>query len=215
MNAATATPPATAAATAATEQPRLHAPLKSIREVKPNSFLFEKPGALTAAICDGIIRRFEKTPAEQFPGRVGEGKHNFDLKRSTDIYISDKPHWKSVNQQLNDSLTQALDEFSESFPFFKQRRLKHIGYGIQRTRKGEFFHWHIDSITATDRQLVAIWYLNDIKEGGETEFFVQNARVRPQRGKLLLFPPFWTHEHRGVRPLNEVKYIATTWVLFE
>jgi len=38
--------------------------------------------------------------------------------------------------------------------------------------------------------------------------------VRPEKGKLVLFPPFWTHEHRAVRVERGIKYIATTWVVF-
>jgi hypothetical protein len=38
--------------------------------------------------------------------------------------------------------------------------------------------------------------------------------VTPREGKLILFPPFWTHEHRGVTLEAGVKYIATTWVVF-
>ena len=33
-------------------------------------------------------------------------------------------------------------------------------------------------------------------------------------GKLVLFPPFWTHEHRAVELRAGVKYMATTWVVF-
>jgi hypothetical protein len=37
---------------------------------------------------------------------------------------------------------------------------------------------------------------------------------RPAQGKLILFPPFWTHVHRGVTLARGVKYIATTWICF-
>ncbi|MDA9982278.1 2OG-Fe(II) oxygenase [Gammaproteobacteria bacterium] len=67
----------------------------------------------------------------------------------------------------------------------------------------------------SQRQLVAIWYLNDVDgPGGQSEFHFQNILVKPQRGKLILFPPFWTHVHRGVAPEKGRKYIATTWVCF-
>ena len=83
---------------------------------------------------------------------------------------------------------------------------------------GEYFHWHIDSGSHqfSDRQLVAIWYLNNVEgPGGETEFLNQNVKIKPETGKLILFPPFWTHEHRGVTLQNGVKYIATTWIVFK
>ena len=92
-----------------------------------------------------------------------------------------------------------------------------MGYGIQRTNPGEHYHWHIDggSHEFSHRQLVAIWYLNDVPgPGGETEFLFQNIKIKPEIGKLILFPPFWTHEHRGVTLEKGTKYIATTWIVF-
>ena len=57
---------------------------------------------------------------------------------------------------------------------------KDIGYAVQRTNPGEYFHWHIDSGSHqfSDRQLVAIWYLNNVDgPGGETEFLNQMLRL--------------------------------------
>jgi hypothetical protein len=42
----------------------------------------------------------------------------------------------------------------------------------------------------------------------------QQVSIRPRKGALVLFPPFWTHEHRAVELRAGVKYIATTWVVF-
>ena len=66
-----------------------------------------------------------------------------------------------------------------------------------------------------NRQLVAIWYLNNVDgAGGETEFPLQEIKLRPEEGKLVLLPPFWTHLHRAVTVEAGVKYIATTWICF-
>ena len=60
-----------------------------------------------------------------------------------------------------------------------------------------------------------IWYLNDLDgKGGATEFANQEVSIQPETGKLLLFPPFWTHLHRGATLHAGRKYIATTWVVF-
>jgi hypothetical protein len=88
---------------------------------------------------------------------------------------------------------------------------------MQRYRPGEYYHWHVDGGPGefSQRQLVAIWYLNDVEgPGGETEFPLQEVLVKPEEGKLVLFPPFWTHVHRAVAMEKGVKYIATTWVCF-
>jgi hypothetical protein len=191
--------------------------LKTIREVKPLSFIFEQPRALALDICNEMIRRFEASPDEQYPGRIGQTvEEEFSIKRSTDLVVSGKEHWKDIDRELFRSLGLAIREFREAFPFF-QGPFKDSGYAIQRTRPGEFYHWHIDggSHEFARRQLVAVWYLCDVPApGGATEFSYQEVQVQPEAGKLLLFPPFWTHEHRGAEVQQGVKYIATTWVVF-
>ena len=111
----------------------------------------------------------------------------------------------------------ALNEFKEIHPYFgDMSRFKDMGYNLQRYQEGEYYHWHVDADNEVlaPRQLVALWYLNDVEEGGETEFKHQGVSVTPEKGKLMLFPPFWTHEHRAAEVKNGVKYIATTWINF-
>ena len=138
------------------------------------------------------------------------------MKKSTDLVISGKPHWHDIDRALFTSLSRAMQSFRLQYPFFKNS-FKDMGYAIQRTSPGEYYAWHVDggSHEFSHRQLVAIWYLNDVPgPGGETEFLHQRLKVKPQAGMLILFPPFWTHEHRGVTLGAGVKYIATTWILF-
>ena len=195
----------------------LHPPLRTITEVRENTFIFEKRNALPLDICNEMIRRFEQCADEQYEGRLGQqaGKDR-SIKKSTDLVVSGKPHWQDIDRELFRSLGLAIQEFRETYPFFKGP-FKDSGYAIQRTNPGEHYHWHIDggSHEFSQRQLVAVWYLNDVAgPGGETEFSYQDVRIRPEAGKLLLFPPFWTHEHRGTTLRQGVKYIATTWAVF-
>ena len=76
--------------------------------------------------------------------------------------------------------------------------------------------WHCEhgSITYGNRLLLAILYLNDVKEGGETEFLYQSLRVSPKQGTLLFCPSGFTHTHRGNPPLSGEKYIMNTWIEF-
>ena len=192
-------------------------PLQTITEVKPHTFIFEKPRALPLDICNEMIRRFETSADEQYPGRIGQTvQEEQNVKRSTDLVVSGKPHWQDIDGELFRSLGQAIREFRETYPFFKGP-FKDSGYAIQRTSPGEFYHWHIDggSHEFALRQLVAVWYLNDLGgEGGQTEFKYQDVQVQPEAGKLILFPPFWTHLHRGKTLQGGRNYIATTWVVF-
>jgi len=192
-------------------------PLSSIKEIKANSFIFEKPDSIPAQACDEMISRFEQHKEEQYQGRIGQQvKEDQSIKISTDLVVSGKEHWKDIDRGLFSSLGVAIKEFRETYPYFKGP-FKDMGYAIQRTEPGEHYHWHIDggSHEFSQRQLVALWYLNDVAgPGGETEFLFQDVKIKPERGKLILFPPFWTHEHRGITLQQGVKYIATTWLIF-
>jgi len=187
-------------------------------EVKPHSFIYEIPGALAPDVCREMIRRFEANAEQQYPGRIGQGADlEQSIKKSTDLRISGRPDWKDIDSILIRSLMQNFRELAERFAFFSANSFKDMGYNMQRTQPGEHYHWHVDGGPGpfSQRQLVAIWYLNDVPgPGGETEFLRQEVRIKPQQGKLLLFPPFWTHDHRGVTLEQGVKYIVTTWVCF-
>ncbi len=189
-----------------------------LKEVKPHSFIFEKKQALPDVICDDIVARFEANEADQYEGRVGAAMNsNHALKKTTDLIASGKQHWKDVDNNLFRSLAIALKEFKEIYPYFSEMsRFKDMGYNLQRYREGEYYHWHVDADNEAlaPRQLVALWYLNDVEEGGTTDFVFQGASVTPEKGKLMLFPPFWTHEHRAGIVKKGVKYIATTWITF-
>tara|TARA_B100000686_G_C16376234_1_gene755089 strand:+ start:174 stop:767 length:594 start_codon:yes stop_codon:yes gene_type:complete len=191
---------------------------KSLIELKDGSFIFEFNDSLSKDKCDEIIGRFENSSDQHYKGRVGQNfKEDSSIKKSTDMVISGKDEWKDIDELLFTGLAKALSKIKKQYSFFNGP-FKDIGYAIQRTDPGEFYHWHIDSGSHqfSDRQLVAIWYLNDVEgPGGETEFLNQNVKVKPETGKLILFPPFWTHEHRGVKLQKGVKYIATTWIVFK
>jgi len=189
-----------------------------IREVKPLSFIYEKERALPADVCAEAIRRFEASVDQQVAGRIGAASEIApQVKRSTDLRISGREDWKDIDRILAQQLVSTFNVFGLEFPFFAANKFKDIGYNLQRTLPGEYYHWHVDAGPGefSSRQMVAIWYLNDVPgPGGETEFPLQEVLVRPAQGKLLLFPPFWTHVHRGVTLQSGVKYIATTWVCF-
>jgi len=191
---------------------------KRLIELKEGSFIFEFNDSLNNEQCNNMIERFENSSEDHYQGRIGQKfRQDTTIKKSTDMVISGKEKWKDVDELLFTSLAKALSKIKKQFDFFSGP-FKDVGYAIQRTNPDEYYHWHIDggSHQFSDRQLVAIWYLNDVDgPGGETEFLNQNVKVKPETGKLILFPPFWTHEHRGVKLQKGVKYIATTWIVFK
>ena len=60
-------------------------------------------------------------------------------------------------------------------------------------------------------------YLNNAKSG--TRFYypdlIQNKVVNAKRGRIVIWPAYWTHPHSGVTPNKGDKYIATGWYIFQ
>jgi hypothetical protein len=86
---------------------------------------------------------------------------------------------------------------------------------IQKTSKSQGYHvWHYEDGTfGNNRRIFAtMLYLNDVEEGGETEFLYQSLRIKPEKGKFIIWPAHWTHTHRGNPPLSGEKYITTSWI---
>ena len=83
------------------------------------------------------------------------------------------------------------------------------------TSPNDGYHaWHADWNTydrSIQRMLVCQFYLNDVEEGGETEFYHQKIKVKPKKGRLVIWPTSFTHMHKGNKPKSNDKYIVSAW----
>ena len=86
---------------------------------------------------------------------------------------------------------------------------------LQKTKPSEGYHLlHCENTSKanSDRILAFILYLNTVEEG-QTYFPEQDIKIKPEQGKLILWPAYFTHPHKGLPP-KENKYIITGWVEF-
>ena len=88
---------------------------------------------------------------------------------------------------------------------------------IQKTLPTEGYHiWHLEHGKGHDnepRAFVFTVYLNDVEEGGETEFLHFSKRIKPKTGRIVIWPAAFPYVHRGNPPLSGKKYILTSWML--
>ena len=88
------------------------------------------------------------------------------------------------------------------------------GFNIQHYAPNEgYFEWHNERTTTNSPERALVWmtYLNDVDDGGETEFKYQNLKIKSQKGKTLIWPTDFTHTHRGITSPTQHKYIITGW----
>lgn len=101
-------------------------------------------------------------------------------------------------------------------------RLDEVNLQYYQKGTGGYHHWHSEhfphpndnSQKSLHRVLLWLIYLNDVEEGGETEFFYQQAKVKPTQGSLILAPCTFTHTHRGSIPISGDKYVLASWVMY-
>ena len=86
--------------------------------------------------------------------------------------------------------------------------------------EGGYPYWHSEVYPqaqhneALHRTMLFMFYLNDVEEGGTTDFVYQDRRITPKTGRMVIAPAYFTHTHRGCKPISNDKYILTSWVLF-
>lgn len=188
-----------------------------------SDFIYISDNALESKFCQSVIEKFEKDDSKH-PGIIGPEGERVDLsiKDSTDLFITNKGTWKGEDEVFYESLKKHNAIYDEDSPWIETHspyrgQICDSGYQVQRTVPGGGYDWHADSMGGQwiegmgVRWMTYIWYLNDVDEGGYTEF-IDGTKVQPKEGRICLFPATWTYIHRGYPPTNQVKYIVTGWM---
>ena len=171
------------------------------------------------SVCDRFIEYFNKNKGEQRKGITYTGKQIINPlnKDSTDISLNivDDVNKCDVVKDYEKELLIASDKYIKDFPMVNSNSGWGIteNFNLQKYNPGQGFHvWHCERAqTNSDRMLVFMTYLNDVTDGGETEFFFQKYKIQPRKGLTLLWPTDWTYTHRGNVSMSQEKYIATGW----
>lgn len=123
---------------------------------------------------------------------------------------------------INNEILEMLGDDTLSNLIMKMYRFGTINLQKYDKGVGGYHHWHSEiypqandpKCDALHRVVLFMYYLNDVSEGGETEFCYQDKKLKPTRGQLVIAPSGFTHTHKGNIPISDDKYILTSWVLF-
>ena len=168
-------------------------------------------------ICDRLIDYYNDSNnkvAGTVVGSSGIVRVDPKVKASTDVYLMDS----DVAQEYCIELQRILNNYIKEYTFSNEVAAFGIKdkINIQHYKPSEGVHaWHCERQSGVgvgaSRHLVFMTYLNDLQDGGETEFYYQELKVKPQKGLTVIFPSDWTHAHRGITSKTEHKYIVTGW----
>ncbi len=203
-------------------------------------YIYINENSLSKELCDEIIDKFEeqenKGPGSTFGGIQPKIKDTIDynieinnpmwkriretliaeLINNIDIYISklDMPIYHSQPLDINDPNPSIIKNNNFKELFINELFFETIMVQKYKSNKGRYVFHNDGSFESNNnryRVLTYIYYLNDVEEGGETQFW-DNCKIKPQKGKLVLFPASWIFPHSGLMPVSSDKYIITGWI---
>ena len=179
--------------------------------------------------CDSLINAFElSVEMNKTVKRVDHG-YNPQQANNTMYYVANHLF---ANQQRSQTFVglEILQTFNktiwECYDVYRKKYGVLEGIGrhqlnpdvkIQKTLPSEGYHvWHCEhgDVQSSSRMMLVMLYLNDVEEGGETEFLYQSRRIEPKMGRLVFCPAQFTHTHRGNPPLKGNKYMMNGWLQY-
>ena len=160
------------------------------------------------SLCDDLVTYYNSSSEYKQHGESNGGD-----KVSTDVTVHSNSTNESVLKYL-DFLRSALASYQKTYDAFSFTVGFSEPWNIQHYKPSEgFFNWHCERgmHQTFQRALVFMTYLNDVDDGGETEWLYQERKLQPKKGLTAIWPTDFTHTHRGVVSPTQPKTIATGW----
>jgi hypothetical protein len=138
------------------------------------------------------------------------------IKKSFDTTLEDSI---DLTQRYHSKLQQILEFYIDKYPscnYYSSFSVReHTNVQSYPIGDGAYHAYHCERPNShevmTVRHLVFMTYLNDVAEGGETEFLNQKLKIKPEKGLTVIWPSDWTYTHRGLPSNSDIKYIVTGW----
>jgi len=192
------------------------------KAVSINNFIGVYDNYITKEECNKAIKLYEdQNKFNNTISRIKNENASVLTKQDQQLFTSGsnlEVWWESLKTMLlNFDLawnhycksTGAADAYATPFHFTTLK--------IQKTLPTEGYHvWHLEHNRGFDnepRAFVYTIYLNDVEEGGETEFLYFSKRVQPKTGRIVIWPAGFPYVHRGNSPLSGEKYLLTSWMM--
>ena len=173
------------------------------------------------SICDELIE-FSNTHPRTAGFVVDKTRQQIDkdVKDSLDVMLTAAPV-ELGKKYVSDNLQLVVEEYIKKYNYCSV----HSPWRITESPNvqyyppgGGFKQWHTERGSAREpavsRHLVYMTYLNDVTDAGETEFYHQQLKVKPEKGLTLIWGSDWTFTHRGIPSPSQEKYIITGWYNF-
>jgi len=182
-------------------------------------YIYVLDDVLPITLCKALIEKFERNEEHEQEKTVAPNRH------FTEINISKHSHWQDQHDIMVNVVKGLTKVYMDRFCILTESQWpKSFGYEQFRMKRyfpngrDEFsFHTDVGSYASSRRFLSFLFYLNTVEDGGKTRFgYVPGGEpdltVDAKEGRVLMFPPLWTHPHWGEKPVSGPKYIMSAYL---
>jgi hypothetical protein len=173
-------------------------------------------GVISDQFCENVIQTFDLDVENQ--ERIDRDKRpSFTELNISQQYQKQNPKWMDVQVNIQKTFIEYVSlymkdlDLGPDFPAryaFEEYRMKRYAPKVD-----EFMdHVDVGDYQSARRFLVCFLYLNDVSNGGETDFPKLGYSIQPKRARLLIFPPLWMYRHAGRSVVNGHKYIVGSYL---
>ena len=180
-----------------------------------------KPESITRPQCASCIEWFWNNDDLHQQGQVYGGDDSItnaslhtNLERKNTIQAYPSPD-DPISDFMTEVMTDGWKEYSKTLPTPQGQPMSFSDYSVRVYYKGQGkFLEHVDQSAGPNviRTFGVILYLNTVDEGGSTDFMDYKLKIKPEAGKLVIFPCNYLFRHEGTVPLSEDKYIITSFL---
>ncbi len=192
------------------------------KTVSIKNFIGVYDNYITPQECNKAIKLYEdETKLKHTLSRIGSEQASILNKQDAQLFTGAANidvWWETLKPMMFNfdmawkhytEITGANEAYGNDFHFTQLK--------LQKTLPTEGYHiWHLEHNKGFDneaRAFVFSIYLNDVEDGGETEFLHFSKRVKPKTGRIVIWPAGFPYVHRGNPPLSGEKYILTSWLM--
>lgn len=173
--------------------------------------------ALPSLFCEKLIAKFELNENQEQTETTLKGVRHFHEVNISQFWTDEHDLMVAAIQEAwKFYMTQHRIQFDVQWPRqfgYEQFRMKRY---LVNGRDEFALHTDVGSYASARRFVSFLWYLNTVEEGGSTQFGHKSTQplvnIPAHRGRLLVFPPLWTHPHWGCKPLSGPKYIVSGYL---
>lgn len=168
-------------------------------------------------MCTGLIAQFDLSPDVTEEKDVTNDEQKLLIRQHQELNLSKVQGFAEHVQPVLMKITElAVGKYQSELPV--RTFPAQIGTEVFRVKKyrggpdsRDYFAYHVDvnSYSSARRYLGLCWFLNDVEKGGELFFPHPNVRIKPKKGRLVMYPSLWMYPYSIEHPISDSYSLRT------